>query len=635
MEACIAFPCAPERPGKIGRVLLFCEENMRLIFYSLLIISLCSVIWAEGPTPNDTEDQPYEESIIITADKLAEPLENAGSTVTVITREEIEQRHEPFLLDLFRSVPGVYISQSGSVGKQTSIFIRGAGSAQALVMIDGVQINDSLNFVDLGTLTTTNIERIEIVRGPQSTLYGSDAMGGVVNIITRNAGNLISAKGEFGSDSTSIASVRSGYGSTENNIAAEYGYYFTDGQTTNDDYENKTLAINGHVQITDWTNLGVTFRDFDTDLGIPLNSGVPSPNRRQKTNADLFNVPLTQKVTGWWDVSANFSIFDEEIHFQDPDDPFGFTFSDSDSRTTTFNVVNNFRATNGHAVLGGYEHEKIKINDASPFSVLEGEITNDAIYGQYQYSGWKGLTVTAGIRADHNSAFGDDTNPRLAVSYQASDAIRLHGSVGTGFRAPRPAELFPPFGNPELQPEEVTGWDLGINYQVLPEYLILSGTFFYNDFKNLIAFGTVRLENFEKVKTSGLELEARIQPARNLTIQGTYTFLDTEDQITREELLRRPRNSGSFNVNYALKRMNANFNWNFVGDRFDIDDSDFFFPRVNNPGFNKADLVVSYDLIQSLQIYGRITNIFDEEYQEVFGFPSPDRAFYAGVRLNY
>jgi outer membrane cobalamin receptor len=191
MEACIAFPCAPERPGKIGRVLLFCEENMRLIFYSLLIISLCSVIWAEGPTPNDTEDQPYEESIIITADKLAEPLENAGSTVTVITREEIEQRHEPFLLDLFRSVPGVYISQSGSVGKQTSIFIRGAGSAQALVMIDGVQINDSLNFVDLGTLTTTNIERIEIVRGPQSTLYGSDAMGGVVNIITRNAGNLI------------------------------------------------------------------------------------------------------------------------------------------------------------------------------------------------------------------------------------------------------------------------------------------------------------------------------------------------------------------------------------------------------------------------------------------------------------
>jgi vitamin B12 transporter len=163
----------------------------------------------------------------------------------------------------------------------------------------------------------------------------------------------------------------------------------------------------------------------------------------------------------------------------------------------------------------------------------------------------------------------------------------------------------------------------------------LSGTVFYDNFTDLIGFDivTFRLKNFEEVRTSGLELEARVQPIPNLTVIGNYTFLSTEDKTTGDELLRRPRNSGGINIQYRWEKLQTNFNWNIVGDRFDL--NDVTFAQVTNPGFNTADLVVSYDIIEQLQVYGRITNIFDEQYQEVFGFPSPDRAFFAGVRVKY
>lgn len=609
---------------------------MRKLLFTFLSITLSSFLWAQDePEPENTEGESYGETVIITADRISEQLKDSGSAVTVITREEIEQRHEPFLLDMLRTVPGVYVSQSGSAGKATSIFIRGAGSSQSLVMLDGVQINDSLNFVDLGLLTTTNIERIEIVRGPQSTLYGSDAMGGVINIITRTAGNLIAAKGEYGSDSTTNASVRSGFGSERNNIALEYSLYDTDGQTVNDDYENKTFAANGHVQVTEWTNLGVIYRDLRVDLGIPFNTGVPSPERRQKTDAWLLLVPLKQKITNKWDVEAGFSIFDEEIHFKDPDDVF-FGFSDSDSKTTTFNLINNIGVADGHTLIAGYEYEKIRINETTPSSELsDSEITNDAFYGQYQYSAWKPMTISAGIRFDINDTFGDNVNPRLAVAYQIANAVRVHGTVANGFRAPRPAELLGPFGNPDLKAEEVTGWDLGGDYEIFPSKLYVSGTIFFDYFTDLIDFDreTFRLANFEKVDTSGLELEARIQPTENLMIIATYTFLDTENKATGEELLRRPRNSGGINIDYRLKRFRTNFNWNLIGDRFDINDVTFA-PELN-PGYNDSNIVVSYEFIEQLQVYGRITNLFDEQYQEVIGFPAPDRAFFAGIQVKY
>lgn len=604
----------------------------RIIILLFLILTFPFTVWSES---DEDEESSVDETVIVTADRLEEELKDAGSSVTVITLQELEAQKAPFVLDVLRSVPGIYISQSGSVGKVTTVFSRGAESDQILVLLDGVQINDSLNFVDLSTLSTNNVERIEIVRGPQGTLYGSDAMGGVINIISRKGGKLLSGVLEGGSDSTFNGSVRTGAGSQLNNFALEYSLFDTDGETLNDDYQNRTLAFQGQVQVTQWTELGVLYRNYDTETGIPFNAGVPAPDRRQDTHASLLNIPIQQEITHWWNARLNFSSFNQEIDFKDPDDPFGFTFSNSESNTRTFQLMNtiSWKGT----LIGGYEFERVRVSDVSSFGVsLDNEkITNHAFFGQYQTLIHDAATITVGIRVDDHSEFGNKTNPRLAVSYRLPNDTRLHGTVATGFRAPRPAELSGPFGNPDLQPEEVTGFDLGIDKEFSSGRILLSGTGFYNDFKQMIDFDlvTFRLKNIQEVRTSGFELTAAFRPYNNLQIKGGYTLLNTEDRRNGEELLRRPKHSGSFHIDYRWQRMGANFNWQLVGNRFDV--NDVTFARVVNPAFNKADLVVDFELTKSLELYTRITNVFDQKYQEVFGFPSSDRGVFGGIRFNH
>jgi vitamin B12 transporter len=600
-------------------------------FLLLLSFSMLQPVFAAE------EDQPAtDETIVVTADRIEEQLKDTGSAVTVITKDEISRLHASFVQEVLRSVPGLNLSQSGSVGKVTTVFTRGAGSDQTLVLMDGVQLNDSLNFVDLSTLSTNNIERIEVVRGPQSTVYGSDAMGGVINIITRNAGELLSGKFEAGSDSTFNGSVRSGVGTDRNNAALEYSAYQTDGETINDDYDNRTLGLNAHVQVTPLTALGLLYRKYRTKIGIPQNSGTPSPNRRQDTDSALFHVPFRQEITNWWNAQADYSIFDQELHFKDPNDPFGFTFSNSDSRTKTLLITNNFHLSENQNLLAGYENERIRVSEVSSFGVSldNDKVSNNAVFAQYQTSQWNPITLTLGIRTDHHSVFGSRTYPRVSVAYRPLDGIRIHGMIGKGFRAPRPAELTGPFGNPDLNPESVTGWDSGLDYEMLNGRLYVSGTVFHNQYDDLIDFdrNTFRLKNFKKVTTSGLEMEAHIRPLRSLQVRGVYTFLKTEDKTIGQQLLRRPKNSGSIDVDYRFEKFGANFHWQLVGKRFDFNDLTLL--RVLNDAYNKADLVFSYDLTSSIQLYTRITNVFDNRYQEVFGFPSPDRGIFTGIKLN-
>lgn len=618
-----------DRPG----IFIF-GGAMYCIILLFLILTFPITVWSQT---DEDEESSVEETVIVTADRLEEELKDAGSSVTVITREEIEQQKALFVLDVLRSVPGIYISQSGSVGKVTTIFSRGAESDHILVLLDGVQINDSLNFVDLSTLSTNNIERIEIVRGPQGTLYGSDAMGGVINIISRKGGKILSGVLEGGSDATFNGAVRTGAGSERNNFALEYSLFDTDGETLNDDYQNQTLAFQGHVRVTEWTDLGVLYRNYDTETGIPLNAGVPAPDRRQDTHAALLNIPIKQEIRDGWTAEVNFSDFNQEIDFNDPDDPFGFTFSNSESNTRTFQVMNTIAFKGEQTLIGGYEFERVRVSDISSFGVSldNAKITNHAFFGQYQTVLRDTATVTVGIRIDDHSEFGTKTNPRLAVSYRLPNDIRFHGTLATGYRAPRPAELSGPFGNPDLQPEEVTGVDLGVEKEFLSGKVFLSGTGFFNDFKQMIDFPppTFRPENIQEVQTSGFEFALGVRPYKNLQIKGGYTFLHTEDRRNGEQLLRRPKHSGSIYVVYRWQRIGANFNWQLIGDRFDIHDVTFV--RVVSPAFNKADLVLNFDVTKSLQLYMRITNVFDKRYQEVFGFPSPDRSVFGGIRFNH
>jgi vitamin B12 transporter len=212
----------------------------------------------------------------------------------------------------------------------------------------------------------------------------------------------------------------------------------------------------------------------------------------------------------------------------------------------------------------------------------------------------------------------------------------VRGTVGTGFRAPRPGELGGPYGNSALQPEKVHSWDFGADVSVVPGYATLSATVFQNHFDQMIGFdlNTFHFANFVKVKTSGLELEGSYQPLQSLIFRATYTYLKTQDETTGLDLLRRPKNSGSINIDYRWRHWGFNYNWNLIGNRFDINDVVFPPERISNDAYNRADLIVSYQIVPDLQVYGRVLNLWNENYQEVFGYQAPDRGFLFGVKLN-
>ncbi|HEY4491412.1 MAG TPA: TonB-dependent receptor, partial [Acidobacteriota bacterium] len=214
------------------------------------------------------------------------------------------------------------------------------------------------------------------------------------------------------------------------------------------------------------------------------------------------------------------------------------------------------------------------------------------------------------------------------------ERLRVHGSLGTAFRAPRPFELSGPFGNAALIPEEVTGWDAGVDYDAIPSTLTLSAVVFQNQFSDLIGFNldTFTFANFNEVETSGLELQVAAHPIARVRFGSSYTYLRTEDKTTGQELLRRPQNSGAIYVTYSQNRFVVHFNWSLIGERLDV--NDITLATVNNPGYNRADLVLSYEVTDKLQPYLRVTNLFDQKYQEIFGFPSPDRGVFAGINFS-
>lgn len=632
---------ASRQPGRIGRDCFSArnapcclEADMRKLLPLLLLISIGTT--SAFSQDNQDSNKRLKETVVVTADRIEESVKDTGSAVSVITREQIEQRKVPFVLDLLRTVPGIYISESGNVGKITSVFTRGANSDQTLVMIDGVKINGSTGFIDLSNLSTANVERIEIVRGPQSTLYGSDALGGVINIITRNSGKLVSIRAEGGSDSTYDTGVRSTVGTQRNNISAEFERFKTDGDFKNDDYDHRTFAANGRVQISESTDLGFIYRNARGEVGIPFYFHVPSPDQRQENKDSLIHVPFHRKMNSWWDSELHVSVFDQEIHYRFPSEPFGFTSSDTSSRTTTFHFGNTFHLGNRQSIIAGYEYERIRIDDSSSFGVSldNAKVDTNAVFGQYQFSPWQPLTITAGLRVDDHSAFGTDTNPRVAVAYQASSDLKLRGTYGGGFRAPRPGELGGPYGNAKLLPEEVKGWDFGADFDLVPGFVSLSATAFHNHFDQMIGFdlNTFRFANFVKVNTSGFEFETLYQPTHSLTFRAAYTYLTTKDQTTGLELLRRPKNSGSLNVDYRWRRWGFNYNWNLIGRRVDL--NDITFVRSTDDSYNRADAVISYQLSSDVQVYGRILNLWNEKYQEVFGYQAPNRGVFVGVKLN-
>ncbi len=621
------------------------------------------------------------EPVVVTATLLEEPISRVPDSTTVITEEEMQRKKEVTVADAIRDAPGVYVRQGGTIGEQTTVRIRGADIKQTLVMIDGVEVTNSwYGFYDFGSLMVDNIERVEVVRNAQSALYGSEAMGGVINIITKKGAGkpraTLSAEGGTFNTYREFGSLVGKQGIT--NFTASVSRLDSDGQFTNDDYRNTTLSARLGFDITENASMTWNSRYIDSVKGLAINPNEfwsmtnPPPipfhrdeNYDRETTFFLNVLDFGYKVSSLWDFIIKGSFMDDEELVEDQYTQ-GVDFIpgmvplmgmrlDTDSERYTLGTHHNLHLLDEMVTItGGFEYQEeeavfkgIFVPQIPPLppTRVDRERINRAIYLQNRFD-YEGLTFIAGVRYDEDSIFGNKTNPKFSAYYFFDKTkTRLNTTWGTGFRAPTFQELFMPlFGNPLLNPEESTGFEFGVDQRIWENRVFLEAAYFTTRYRDLIQSSLIGVSNIGRARIWGIEGGGSVKPGKALEFKGNVTYLDTKDEETKQELPRRPRYMWCLNVNYQWnQRLTLNLNVNFVGSVHSGFDAiaphgRYLLGRI--PGYKKVDLAASYALVDKwgplkvLKLTGKIENLLDEQYQEAKGFPAPGFNFLIGMRAN-
>ncbi len=582
---------------------------------------------------------PVSETIVVTATAFPEAESETGASTTVITRERIERSGFRTVLEVLRSVPGLDVVRSGSDGSVTSVFLRGSNSTHTLVLVDGARANSPFfSGYDFSALTTENVERIEIVRGPFSALYGSDALGGVIQIFTRPV--TFSPTGrvtvEAGAAGQRQGSLFFSAGAGPLAAAASYRNARVGGDRTNADWREQNGSLRLEGRLGEAVRLALEGSILDGEVGIPGPVGQETPRARGGFREERIALPVTFRSASGHEASLLLARVASKPSFRNPDDPFGFTSSDTNARTWQARASDTWKA--GRQTLTALASwERWTVHDQSSFGV---NLKNDrsTLWGaglQEALRLGQEWIATIGVRYDHHSEFGHAWSPRATLSWLSPGARwKLRGSVGRAFRAPSMGELFfPGSGNPNLQPERSTSYELGVE-----RYLSggrVEASLFWNDLADLIDFDFATFKNFNigRARTRGVELSWRQQLAAQLEVDAGYTYLRGEDRTTGRELLRRPRHRAFAGLTWRLVRaLTLSPRATFVARRDDVDP--LTFSRIQDPSYFRYDLFARYELAFFVP-YLRLENLTDLRYQEAAGFPAPRRRYAAGFEAKF
>ncbi len=640
--------------------------------FTFFIVSF--ILFILGPFPLYGEEKEVTlEEVVVTATRVETPIEEIASSMTVISSKEIERKQKATVSEVLKGIQGLDVVQTSGVGRDTSIFIRGANSEHTLVMIDGVEVNDPISpgrSYDFAHLTVDNIERIEVLRGPQSTLYGSDAIGGVINIITK--------KGEgkpkfFASvEGGTFMTFRESAGVSGENNWVNYSLGLSrfdtngisaankkDGNYERDGYENTSLSARLGFAPKETLDVDLIFHYINAKTELDNFGGVggDDPNYIQKSKQLLFKTQVGLSLFDqFWTQKLAFATTDNDRDVKNKKDdqhPFDSERGHYDGQLIKFDWQHNIQLhkTNGLTFGLEYEEEEGKSryyweSQWGPGESLFPKKTANmkGYYIQDQIKLWDRFFGTLGIRIDDHSRFGSETTYRIAPAYLIKETgTKIKGTYGTGFKAPTlyqlyaPATLWGPIGNKDLKPEKSKGWDFGVEQNLLKNKVILGATYFRNDFKDLIQFDMGQgYINIAKAKTEGIELFASAKPIDDLTLQINYTYTDTEDKTTGETLIRRPKNKIGFDLNYHfINKGNVNLGVIYVEKRDDFDFSTSPPRRVKLDQYTLVNLAASYDITKNFQLFGRVENLLDKEYEEVKGYGIPGLSFFGGIKLSF
>ena len=640
-----------------------------LALASLFVLSLAGVAETNAiPAATSMETNltaALPEEIEITATRISTPQEKSPTSTTVITREQIEQSQQHLVSDVLRSQPGVEVATTGQPGGQTSVFLRGADSRNTLVLVDGIKMNDVFNGgYDFSQLPTENIERIEILRGPQSTLYGSDAAGGVVNIITKRGTCLPAGWLETEGGSFNTAMPRGGFSDSfgQLSVVGSGSYGRSDNDYINSDYQQYHFDGHARYDFSDRFSATVLANYFHNNAGSPSDIFTEDPTARTKTEDALFGLTLNADPTEWWNTKLILSHAQTRVDWIDPSyvNAFGNNNYSPQGNLTLdhrnqMDFQNTFKLTEKNKILlgGSVENDFADNNSWASGSNPNnwGGYTNStahtfnsgAVYGEYDYTPFTSLTLTAGGRDEYNSAYGTHATYKFGARYTAPTDTILRASLGSGYQTPSISQLYGPVAwgsNPNLKPENSVGWDAGFEQPLLKNKVRFGATFFHNDFNNLIAYPPlgIALENVNRARTFGVETFVSWQALTHLTVRGSYTWINTENLATGGELLRRPEHSGSLNLNWQIiPTLSMDATALFVGQRADnyYNASTFATESKVDAAYTKLNLALRWQVQKHMELFARGENLFDERYQEAYGYPALGRGFYGGLRLQF
>lgn len=659
-----------------------------------IAVSLLALSWAgvaHAQSGSDTTD-----AIVVTATRSGDAISASllGSSVTVIDDSDLQARQTRFVVDALRDVPGIAVNRG--VGGVTEVRIRGSEVNHTLVFIDGIKADDPYNGqYDFATLMNDEASRVEVLRGQQSALYGSDAIGGVISYTTLSGREApgFSARAEGGSRGTYAGGARAaGVAGDSLDYAFSGTYFHTDGYPVAPggtlDTGSRTLGATGKVHWTPAPNFTLTavgrYSYLHQDLndqavsaasptiqGYPITIAVDTPGDHTRSRAWYGLVGASWDVfDGAWTNAATAAITRVNRRF---DGPYGRSGDRGLRYRTTFNSTVRFGSDRWkNRFTFGMDYERQEFRNTAPFSDNARHVLETYGYvADYDLTIDDRLALGASARIDHYSLFRDAATYRATASYLFPTGTRLHAAYGTGIKAPTPTELFGYYsgvyiGNPDLKPEQSKGWEAGLEQALLDNTVTLGATYFRNRFKNpILSTYVYDPGSGDYIQTSyndatstpqrGVEVYAAARVSE-FRLNASYTYLHAPQTVNAlvgdapgdggyqfevpvvTQAVRRAKNIASLNLTYEPRAfpLSATLTVRYTGRQRDYAYTAGFQKILVDLGsYTIVNFNASYDISEHLQLFGRVENLAGETYQETFGYRSPGRAAYGGVRVRF
>ncbi len=600
-------------------------------FYLILFLSIFSLF---SSALAQVEEKRIHEYVFVSANRFEELIVEVPFTVEIIDEKDILSGGFKYLDEVLRSVSGLEIAQTGSKGHLSSAFLRGSNTNHTLILLDGVPLNEPSSYsFDLSKIPLQSVERIEILKGPQSAIWGTDAVGGVINIITKKRKGFSGELG-YGSDRTVNSSI---YGSSEVSkfiLGSSFNYFSTKGNFENDDFKSKEISMrlgrnfeNGEI--------AVFWRRNDSETGIPFNMGLPSLKRREKISKNIFHIPFKWKIKSR-ELAVDLSFLERKYDFNDPEDPWGYSKSLTRSKVGRLDIYSRIPIFSKNTLFMGFEGIFSEVFDEGPWGVnLDWEKVNErAIFISDFWKPFDNLVFEGGLRVGWNSQYGSHISPRIAGSFILPQNLRVRLSWGKGFRAPTTLEFAGPFGKRDLKPEKVRGWEVGLDQSLFQGKFIWNISYFDNKFSDLISFdySNFKMANLKSASSKGVELTFSLLPFSNFSLESSYTYLKTGDQ-NGEPLLRRPKNSFSASLRWSpIDKLNIYIFHEIRGRRRDIDELTYNY--VENPSFYRTNLNLRLKINPHFYLSISVNNVFNRKIEEIYGYPSPDRSVLINLEVK-